>query len=69
MTDTLKRQPWRIIWPTTKKYDAAAPETATITATGARPAKPVTRGSHHARAVEVAATPPAELRSGPLLTD
>ncbi len=22
MTDTLKRQPWRIVWPTTKKYDA-----------------------------------------------
>ncbi len=24
MTDTLKRQPWRLLWPTTKKYDAAA---------------------------------------------
>lgn len=23
MTDTLKRQPWRILWPSTKKYDAA----------------------------------------------
>ncbi len=23
MTDTLKRQPWRILWPATKKYDAA----------------------------------------------
>ena len=23
MTDTLKRQPWRIVWPVTKKYDAA----------------------------------------------
>ena len=22
MTDTLKRQPWRIVWPSTKKYDA-----------------------------------------------
>ena len=22
MTDTLKRQPWRIVWPTTKKYEA-----------------------------------------------
>ena len=21
MTDTLKRQPWRILWPSTKKYD------------------------------------------------
>ena len=25
MTDTLKRQPWRIVWPTTKKYDDAGP--------------------------------------------
>ena len=25
MTDTLKRQPWRIVWPSTKKYDTAAP--------------------------------------------
>ena len=25
MTDTLKRQPWRIVWPATKKYDAPAP--------------------------------------------
>ena len=24
MTDTLKRQPWRIIWPATKKYDGPA---------------------------------------------
>ena len=24
MTDTLKRQPWRILWPATKKYDAKA---------------------------------------------
>lgn len=23
MTDTLKRQPWRIVWPSTKKYDVA----------------------------------------------
>lgn len=23
MTDTLKRQPWRVIWPSTKKYDEA----------------------------------------------
>ncbi len=51
MTDTLKRQPWRIFWPSTKKYDgpalatdpdslAAAPVAATKvrrhTGTGAR---------------------------------
>lgn len=24
MTDTLKRQPWRIIWPSTKRYDGPA---------------------------------------------
>ena len=24
MTDTLKRQPWRILWPSTKKYDGPA---------------------------------------------
>ena len=23
MTDTLKRQPWRLLWPSTKKYDGA----------------------------------------------
>lgn len=23
MTDTLKRQPWRVLWPSTKKYDTA----------------------------------------------
>ena len=27
MTDTLKRQPWRIIWPSTKKYDGPAEAT------------------------------------------
>ena len=27
MTDTLKRQPWRIIWPSTKKYDGPADAT------------------------------------------
>ena len=26
MTDTLKRQPWRLIWPTTKKYPEATQE-------------------------------------------
>ena len=24
MTDTLKRQPWRLLWPSTKKYEIAA---------------------------------------------
>ena len=28
MTDTLKRQPWRVIWPSTKKYDAPVNEVA-----------------------------------------
>ena len=27
MTDTLKRQPWRIIWPSTKKYDGPSEAT------------------------------------------
>ena len=25
MTDTLKRQPWRVVWPSTKKYDVKTP--------------------------------------------
>ena len=36
MTDTLKRQPWRILWPSTKKYDG--PAVATDPADLAQPA-------------------------------
>ena len=63
MTDTLKRQPWRIIWPTTKKYDDAP-----AAADEVRPAKAEVHGSHRGRAAAAAATPVA-LRSRPLLTD
>ena len=35
MTDTLKRQPWRILWPSTKKYDgptvATDPDSLAVT--------------------------------------
>lgn len=34
MTDTLKRQPWRLLWPSTKKYNQIAPVTETDTSTG-----------------------------------
>ena len=37
MTDTLKRQPWRIVWPSTKKYNAA-----TVPANGVAAASPTT---------------------------
>lgn len=72
MTDTLKRQPWRILWPSTKKYDGptpSAPGEVVVSVTTVRAAKPVRRtGPHHARATAVSATP-GELRTGPLLTD
>ena len=44
-TDTLKRQPWRLIWPTTKKYPEEAP-----TATAVQPRKrPLFRASSRGR--------------------
>lgn len=40
-TDTLKRQPWRLIWPTTKKYpDEAKPKTERATSTAKRKTAP-----------------------------
>ena len=30
MTDTLKRQPWRLIWPSTKKYDEPTTTTTKV---------------------------------------
>ena len=62
MTDTLKRQPWRLVWPTTKKYDAPA-----VTTTATHPARITARSDHQARAAALA-TPPV-VRGGPLLTD
>ena len=44
MTDTLKRQPWRLLWPSTKKYEVAATGFAepvdVVPEAGASPAKP-----------------------------
>ena len=48
MTDTLKRQPWRIVWPTTKKYDAAPAKPPT--AGGVAAASPTT--SHERRSLD-----------------
>ncbi len=42
MTDTLKRQPWRIVWPTTKKYDATAPALKTASINGVASSSPTT---------------------------
>ena len=46
MTDTLKRQPWRLLWPTTKKYEIAATGFAepvmAVPAATAPPARKVT---------------------------
>ena len=37
LTDTLKRQPWRVIWPTTKKYpEEASPSAASPACTRAK---------------------------------
>ena len=70
MSDTLKRQPWRIIWPSTKKYDDATPEGSPVVAPAEdRPARNTSaHGSRHVRAAAAAATP-AVVRNGPLLTD
>ena len=71
MTDTLKRQPWRIIWPTTKKYDAA-PEAAVetpLSAAANHPVKSSGRNHRHAHAATTALPTPAVVRTGPLLTD
>ena len=69
MSDTLKRQPWRIIWPATKKYDAppgSGMEVPVAATTGVRPSKPVAR---ERRARAAGSDEPREVRSGPLLTD
>ena len=63
MSDTLKRQPWRVIWPTTKKYEGATPEVVPV----AVPAR-AARDRRRVREASAAATP-AVVRSGPLLTD
>ena len=53
MTDTLKRQPWRVLWPSTKKYDG--PVEATDPATLAPPSPPP-RGRSSARPRSAAAS-------------
>jgi hypothetical protein len=35
-SDTVKRQPWRLIWPSTKKYDGDPAPEKPATATKAR---------------------------------
>ncbi len=69
LTDTLKRQPWRIVWPTTKKYDAAAGgvDTAAPAAAAAPLGKPAAHNNRRAHAA--ASATPGEIRTGPLLTD
>ena len=37
MTDTLKRQPWRLLWPSTKKYQVAATDADAPAAASASP--------------------------------
>ena len=50
MTDTLKRQPWRIVWPSTKKYDTNAPvnEVAASSPTTARERRSLNYGTEPA---------------------
>ena len=47
MTDTLKRQPWRLLWPSTKKYQVAA------TDANAPAANPSPASTRHTRRVTV----------------
>ena len=68
MSDTLKRQPWRIIWPSTKKYDAATPADAAVPTAAARARHAETRGERRVHEAP-SATTPGVVRSGPLLTD
>ena len=71
MSDTLKRQPWRILWPSTKKYDAAAPEAVPVAVPvekGRLKQGASARGNGHVHGAAAPATP-AVVRNGPLLTD
>ena len=43
MTDTLKRQPWRLVWPGTKKYDEGSTTVTKVPAAQGGPATLVTR--------------------------
>ncbi len=49
MTDTLKRQPWRVVWPSTKKYEAA------LAPGGVAAASPTT--PHERRSLDYGTTP------------
>jgi len=42
-TDTVKRQPWRLVWPTTKKYPAAGEASPTPKPARGKKAKPPNR--------------------------
>ena len=46
MTDTLKRQPWRLLWPSTKKYQIAA---SGMEEPAASPSPAAATGAKHAR--------------------
>ncbi len=46
MTDTLKRQPWRIFWPATKKYDGPAVATDPIDLAPPAPVATTTTKAH-----------------------
>jgi hypothetical protein len=43
-TDTVKRQPWRLIWPSTKQYNAASPPTPTPARPTPSPRRKPSRG-------------------------
>ena len=49
MTDTLKRQPWRLVWPTTKKYQEPTTTIAKVPREQGGPATIVTREQRGAR--------------------
>ena len=53
MTDTLKRQPWRLLWPSTKKYEGAEATEAGVRDAGVRE-----------RRAEATPTPGVDVRRG-----
>ena len=50
MTDTLKRQPWRLLWPSTKRYEIAA---SGLEEPVASPSPAPTAGAKHTRRVTI----------------
>lgn len=63
MTDTLKRQPWRLVWPGTKKYDEPSTTITKVPAAQGGPATLVTREKRSARGASTTTVRPGATTS------